>query len=223
MKTLRFIPARAGNTTATYIGEYVGNGSSPRVRGTPYQYDQAGGVVRFIPARAGNTRESPIQSRHGPVHPRACGEHDEVQDLHALRTGSSPRVRGTHSHRTSPAGDCRFIPARAGNTLRAGRDDINGFGSSPRVRGTPHQERAQRSPHRFIPARAGNTVVVGERHKRRPVHPRACGEHPEGVDIDLWSYGSSPRVRGTQRAGSVELRGGRFIPARAGNTLSVTA
>ena len=50
-------------------------GSSPRVRGTRHSAATATCSTRFIPARAGNTSSSRRGRRHGPVHPRACGEH----------------------------------------------------------------------------------------------------------------------------------------------------
>ena len=49
----------------------------------------------------------------------------------------------------------------------------------------------------IIPALAGNTS-----HKSLIVshawdHPRACGEHDDGVDDSIEALGSSPRLRGT--------------------------
>ena len=135
----------------------------------------------------------------------------------------------------------RFIPARAGNTLR------------PRsVRGTVIQY--SKPNRRFIPARAGNTFgtlgclsPVRLASSTESVHPRACGEHLAAWStssrvncartvihrfiparagntwgpieaIGSWTLdGSSPRVRGTRHTRH-ESRVLRFIPARAGNT-----
>ena len=94
----RFIPARAGNTegltcrqspTAVHpraCGEHPNTaspssrrcGSSPRVRGTPCLYVVRGPVDRFIPARAGNTLVGTVPAGLFPVHPRACGEHQNA-------------------------------------------------------------------------------------------------------------------------------------------------
>ena len=57
----------------------------------------------------------------------------------------------------------------------------------------------------------------GRRHPRIPVHPRACGERVESVNLLATWSGSSPRVRGTVVAFDPDGRHGRFIPARAGN------
>ena len=51
----------------------------------------------------------------------------------------------------------RFIPARAGNTYDAQRDELYSDGSSPRVRGTLSLVIGVERSARFIPARAGNT------------------------------------------------------------------
>ena len=112
------------------------------------------------------------------VHPRACGEHQDVDYVHIDPAGSSPRVRGTQVPALRLRRHWRFIPARAGNTSSAtvyagtisvhpracgehvldamhGRIDR---GSSPRVRGTPSPVPIRPLPYRFIPARAGNTA-----------------------------------------------------------------
>ena len=84
MRSLRFIPAGAGNTvyardahTALTVhprgrGEHPAtpksgcgcHGSSPRARGTPYYGVELEDVERFIPAGAGNT-ESNVEVNHG--------------------------------------------------------------------------------------------------------------------------------------------------------------
>ena len=70
-------------------------GSSPRLRGTRMAIELFIVRLRFIPAPAGNTVDSTTQDRTGPVHPRACGEHERGQGNSFLEVGSSPRLRGT--------------------------------------------------------------------------------------------------------------------------------
>ena len=158
------------------------NGSSPRVRGTPGHAHDLPARTRFIPARAGNTRRRTGTLCGPPVHPRACGEHDNADDAPALGSGSSPRVRGTHAGAPLLHPVHRFIPARAGNTiavyLRIVRHPVHPRacgehkvalsvavvinGSSPRVRGThkPGVPSVICEDYRFIPARAGNTHTL---------------------------------------------------------------
>ncbi len=91
-------------------------------------------------------------------------------------------------------------------------------GSSPRVRGTPAILAMHWAAGRFIPARAGNTGPGTSIAAAMPVHPRACGEHPEYNDATMVDHGSSPRVRGTPILPPRRRSLQRFIPARAGNT-----
>ena len=133
------------------------------------------------------------------VHPRMRGEHDSLE--------YSSRV------------EMRFIPACAGNTAHAAGRVSRASGSSPHARGTPFWAPG---PHRqvwFIPACAGNTcrgLVAG---MVSSVHPRMRGEHASVANLWTCPAGSSPHARGTRRPQSCLLRGGRFIPACAGNTL----
>jgi len=53
------------------------------------------------------------------VHPRACGEHSQTALLKAVRSGSSPRLRGTPLPAFAYTFVSRFIPAPAGNTYPA--------------------------------------------------------------------------------------------------------
>ena len=166
------------------------------MRGTVVRRVLARGVDRFIPARAGNRRASGMACRPGPVHPRACGEQTSSPSARFIRTGSSPRVRGTGTKSASALPRRRFIPARAGNRPlptrrrraapvhpracgeqndRAPRSESR-IGSSPRVRGTAPLCCQTAELNRFIPARAGNRRVPPRRGRPRSVHPRACGE-----------------------------------------------
>ena len=214
----RFIPARAGNTTAAHRrscaspvhprprGEHQRthrrpprfNGSSPPARGTLVRRVLAGGVDRFIPARAGNTHKARKGLHISPVHPRPRGEHTNNRQASAERFG--------------------FIPARAGNTrplaLPSGRTAVH-----PRPRGgTRDAQFAAPQSSRFIPARAGNTPQTSKPRAPPAVHPRPRGEHA-GVAGTVRAFtGSSPPARGTLREPNPKQRRTRFIPARAGNT-----
>ncbi len=111
----RFIPASAGNTSASasrsnsssvhprVCGEHGASkkpdadagGSSPRLRGTLHGEVSEGGQDRFIPASAGNTTLDRSVGSAGSVHPRVCGEHIAIDAIFPDQCGSSPRLRGT--------------------------------------------------------------------------------------------------------------------------------
>ena len=151
--------------------------------------------------------------------------------------GSSPRVRGTRSERLENRNGIRFIPACAGNATEreyewfgrtvhprvCGERSTGAFrdpradGSSPRVRGTLPQPRVDLLRGRFIPACAGNASRAASPQISTPVHPRVCGERGIDCRMNVGYGGSSPRVRGTLPDTAERRRGGRFIPACAGN------
>ena len=236
----RFIPARAGNTSAPgcwpssspvhprsrgehrrrALGGNVQTGSSPLARGTRVLLVLRREGQRFIPARAGNTPPRPGQGRRVSVHPRSRGEHRQRPPLAERPVGSSPLARGTHLLGASRLADGRFIPARAGNTPTQRTAASHRTGSSPLARGTHVRMAARPAGARFIPARAGNTRGGRAEPTGPAVHPRSRGEHPPRAVLDVPRLGSSPLARGTQRWSSDEAPGGRFIPARAGNTVS---
>ena len=119
---VRFIPARAGNTRASW-GSWCPDPVHPRAGGEHVgKADEHVARFRFIPARAGNTRCATLHGPWGSVHPRAGGEHLPLISATSSRSGSSPRGRGTHWTASSAGLRWRFIPARAGNTRSPGRE-----------------------------------------------------------------------------------------------------
>ena len=199
----------------------LSEGSSPRLRGTPAGAESVKDSPRIIPALAGNTPWPPSTRQRRGDHPRACGEH--TTDLIAAigRSGSSPRLRGTHDGGDVPARCDGIIPALAGNTrhprttARRARDHPRAcgehdprrrkpgarVGSSPRLRGTLRQSRHMGYAGGIIPALAGNTSRTASLPAESGDHPRACGEHryrPAGIREGV---GSSPRLRGTRLRG----------------------
>ena len=170
------------------------------MRGTLIYRHLGNRVTGIIPAYAGNTAAVYVE--------RVCVG------------GSSPRMRGTPDLPSWSRTETRIIPAYAGNTRKAhpkpqtGRDHprVCGehvtpwrdseaiLGSSPRMRGTQVAEGCAERISGIIPAYAGNTAPCSPTNHGSRDHPRVCGEH---VHLDRqrgYSAGSSPRMRGTQRA-----------------------
>ena len=92
-------------------------GSSPRVRGTPGGEPAVNHQRGIIPACAGNTVAIGCTIRFRRDHPRVCGEHPSSGMRQSLRSGSSPRVRGTLIIKSPVYRHTGIIPACAGNTL----------------------------------------------------------------------------------------------------------
>ncbi len=208
------------------------------MRGTEAPRRQKTSSRRFIPAYAGNRHGNACQLTLIPVHPRVCGEQCVHASQHGSQTGSSPRMRGTVFACNNKVHMYRFIPAYAGNSARH-RKCCSGFpvhprvcgeqiveptrtsrlpGSSPRMRGTAGRGQTQRPVRRFIPAYAGNSQILKPNLQPQPVHPRVCGEQPRCVDCFTCSFGSSPRMRGTEGMFGLGIPEDRFIPAYAGNS-----
>ena len=170
-------PRVCGELAVTLAAAAAAIGSSPRVRGTLRPSRTAYQNGRFIPACAGNSRPARRGTPAPPVHPRVCGELTSRSTETVVRTGSSPRVRGTPCLATWPCRGSRFIPACAGNspaspntpTSYAVHPRVCGellrptalasahAGSSPRVRGTREVAVRGERHRRFIPACAGNS------------------------------------------------------------------
>ncbi len=153
-------------------------GSSPRVRGTPFDTLDELREFRFIPACAGNAAWRAARSR--------------------ADAGSSPRVRGTPAHRPPAAPRCPVHPRVCGERVCGAPEWQRCCGSSPRVRGTPGACSHGYRDWRFIPACAGNARPSARGAAPSSVHPRVCGERQYTIHGIVAQDGSSPRVRGTQ-------------------------
>ena len=208
------------------------------MRGKPVRSRRLRARRRIIPAHAGQTNSVPAKRSSHADHPRACGANVMVPSACMLMVGSSPRMRGKRAgHRLRPR-PYRIIPAHAGQTAPArdatrrssdhpracGANSVIAIdamvvpGSSPRMRGKL-KHLGDLIDHRWIiPAHAGQTYRYGCGRHRQPDHPRACGANPVRTVPSLWASGSSPRMRGKQRAFIENTLKPRIIPAHAGQT-----
>ena len=139
------IPAHAGNTCKRvgiiehhgdhprtcgeheHVTKHAGNGtgSSPHMRGTHANAEQAERSFGIIPAHAGNTNQGGTIVDLVRDHPRTCGEHFWRGERWQEVTGSSPHMRGTRMLADGKHMIEGIIPAHAGNTppgLRSARN-----------------------------------------------------------------------------------------------------
>ena len=152
--------------------------------------------------------------------------------------GSSPRPWGTQRLTDWREATSRFIPTPVGNTegfrasiasasvhphARGEHSAGNCFvelhvGSSPRPWGTLEIINTGIQTPRFIPTPVGNTRIAATRHRYRPVHPHARGEHSSQTLSTGAAIGSSPRPWGTLPLLDMFCAYLRFIPTPVGNT-----
>ena len=93
-------------------------------------------------------------------------------------------------------------------------------GSSPRVRGKLLNGHLMAAFVGLIPACAGKTRLLRHPARRRPAHPRVCGENTSLPVCQLLLPGSSPRVRGKQGRNRCPASLQGLIPACAGKTIT---
>ncbi len=116
----------AGTVYPRSRGEHICNcgiatkpgGLSPLARGTHALVPAISPQHRFIPARAGNTSSGNPALSINSVYPRSRGEHSSRRRRTSFACGLSPLARGTLSYPPQFEPCARFIPARAGNTLK---------------------------------------------------------------------------------------------------------
>ena len=213
-------------------------GSSPRVRGSRENVFLLAVGHGIIPAGAGLTLTILATSSLLGDHPRGCGAHQHRIIRATSGTGSSPRVRGSHTSLKLKDLTGGIIPAGAGLTAmrthqNSGRwDHPRGCGahgcygryfhkwrgSSPRVRGSPYSLHLRHIPRGIIPAGAGLTTMGVIRIAQKRDHPRGCGAHKCNGKETYNGMGSSPRVRGSLPSVQRPALSNGIIPAGAGLT-----
>ena len=87
-------PRGCGENAKTVYILKMQQGSPPRMRGKPADFDAAMDVNGITPADAGKTIVYTVNAAHAWDHPRGCGENLTNSDLQPNMLGSPPRMRG---------------------------------------------------------------------------------------------------------------------------------
>ena len=192
----------------------------------------------LIPACTGKTLSRRTAQRASSAHPRMCGENQGLTWQQLPTAGSSPHVRGKPRDGTRVDHLGGLIPACTGKTSQRARRwsesrahprvcgenmacwpaRVSVSGSSPRVRRKRHERHVHARVPRLIPACAGKTVWVCAAVFGIPAYPRVCGENHSNSNDVVFSFGSSPRVRGKPVRTDGQLTINGLIPACAGKT-----
>ena len=175
MLLVRDHPREYGENTIVMVRNWVGVGSSPRIRGKCRGLPVRCVVVRIIPANTGKIRTTDGTYRDHWDHPREYGENQLGRRALWLSTGSSPRIRGKSTVAQLSVKRPGIIPANTGkmrglcwsrwgvwdhpreygeNTKKA-VPLASDPGSSPRIRGKYHKVMVQMVNAGIIPANTG--------------------------------------------------------------------
>ena len=214
-------------------------GLSPHVRGNRTVSRNIMLIKGFIPACAGEPREKIFLSVNTKVYPRMCGGTFSVGSHRLWDKGLSPHVRGNLFLTLLMTKSRRFIPACAGEPMRAicccdhctvyprmcggtppHLDELYTVsGLSPHVRGNPVMKIREGDGGGFIPACAGEPSKALPHHHPISVYPRMCGGTRVYRPRRKVFLGLSPHVRGNRMlVTGLSLVFG-FIPACAGEPL----
>ena len=160
-------------------------------------------VVRLagiIPANTGRIKPAEGTDITTADHPREYGENDLPGTHPAVRTGSSPRIRGELSSCGvvlagsgiipantgrmggvgSPNEDGRDHPREYGENTGTTREALRRSGSSPRIRGESVQDLFRLLNVGIIPANTGRMCRCQVFLRARRDHPREYGENSSG-------------------------------------------
>jgi len=214
-------------------------GLSPRVRGSLTPTRTPGKSSGSIPACAGEPAGPLFEIVRRRVYPRVCGGADPRREEILMKSGLSPRVRGSPRDQAIRVIRQRSIPACAGEPQADGKPatalgvyprvcggalsdssgHLNHSGLSPRVRGSRLLVVGKGLGQGSIPACAGEPRRIARMAACSWVYPRVCGGAGAPFSFRIMNSGLSPRVRGSLLfLGDVD-RGGGSIPACAGEPI----
>ena len=184
-----------GGNTHRRLYSAPSRGLSPRGRGKLFVQQAPADSLGSIPAWAGETLLAAAALESGAVYPRVGGGNRPRLLRLARALGLSPRGRGKLDNFGPAIEQYGSIPAWAGETAVALRQDgvhrvyprVGGgnrprllrlarvLGLSPRGRGKPSCESSSRQSRRSIPAWAGETTLTDEQWAAVRVYPRVGG------------------------------------------------
>ena len=190
-------PRVCGENVVGGLTNFIGVGTSPRMRGKQGYLDWRECRTGNIPAYAGKTPQPASPRPAQSEHPRVCGENCRRLQQWGMHDGTSPRMRGKPRLHLSEPAPIRNIPAYAGKTSsvlsqailimehprvcgeNAERMAVPAMvpGTSPRMRGKLHELPDLSFGCGNIPAYAGKTRFLSSQPDTLKEHPRVCGEN----------------------------------------------
>ena len=94
--------------------------------------------------------------------------------------------------------------------------------TTPRMRGLRLICPSRVPATRYNPAYAGTTPQPRPRERHRAIQPRVCGDYTAARHFSFDVFDTTPRMRGLPRPHDPTGRAGRYNPAYAGTTYSIS-
>ena len=171
-------------------------GPPPRVWGNRSDAGDGARQGRSTPTRVGKSRTHSKSFTPGAVHPHACGEIQNFEQVYRAMDGPPPRVWGNRCDGVAFASEDRSTPTRVGKSIGGSRspaaravhphacgeivvgvdEDFVTAGPPPRVWGNRSAKQAGEYPRRSTPTRVGKSLFALLVTSEVSVHPHACGE-----------------------------------------------
>ena len=156
-------------------------GTSPRMRGKPFQLRNKVLDQRNIPAYAGKTCSGVWSPGFIKEHPRVCGENWSILQIGAGLEGNIPAYAGKTQRVSSGFSFLSEHPRVCGENPETGVISWMRIGTSPRMRGKRFQKNCTKFYLGNIPAYAGKTLLLRAMGLFSGEHPRVCGENHQAI------------------------------------------
>ena len=189
----------------------------PRARGdVPQWLSLLSGPHAVFPAHAGMFPHTPQPQTGGPGFPRARGDVPPINPPHPHGCGFSPRTRGCSVITPNGTYDSEVFPAHAGMFPQPRRVFSRSLPFSPRTRGCSLSTTKFAPSVTVFPAHAGMFLISYHAASGQAGFPRARGDVPVRLRVNINPKVFSPRTRGCSGWLIAEQQVGTVFPAHAG-------
>ena len=195
-------PHACGENCLEVIGKFIVDGPPPRLWGKRRERQLSFILARSTPTPVGKTIRLLEAAIRRAVHPHACGENTDRCNQIGTEYGPPPRLWGK-----------RYRPVSVSRLC----------GPPPRLWGKRLCHVVAQFPERSTPTPVGKTRLVVFSKTITTVHPHACGENDENLEIEWKNIGPPPRLWGKLEKTGTTNPTFRSTPTPVGKTSLVVA